>query len=139
MVNRVILIGNVGKDPETFNFAGGGKVVSFSIATSENWRDQAGERQSRTEWHEVKIFHDQLGSIAEQYVKKGSKLYLEGQIESRKYTDSSGVNRTATEIVLRWNASLEMLDRKPNDAPQQDEASRPGARQRRGAQAEPRR
>lgn len=91
--------------------------MSFSLATSENWRDQQGDRQSRTEWHEIKIFNEHLANTAEQYVKKGAKLYIEGQIETRKFTDKDGNQRVSTEIVLRFNAALEMLDRKPADEP----------------------
>lgn len=133
MVNRVILVGNTGRDPEAFTFQNGGKVVSFSLATSESWHDQAGERQTKTEWHEVKVFNEHLADIAEQYVRKGSKLYLEGQIETRKFTDKEGVNREAKEIVLRFNAALTMLDSKPSpDRPTEQPA------QQRQAKPEPR-
>jgi single-strand DNA-binding protein len=101
-VNKVILIGNLGRDPEVRSFPNGGKVVNLRIATSENWRDkQTGERKERTEWHSVAIFNEALGKIAEQYLKKGSTVYIEGQLETRKWQDQSGADRYSTEIVLR--------------------------------------
>lgn len=124
-VNKVILVGNAGKDAETFNFEGGGKVVSFSLATSESWSDQAGQRQQRVTWHDIKVHNDHLAGVAEQYVKKGSKVYVEGQIEARKYTDRGGNEREAREIVLRFNAALELLDRPPAaDRPETGPAQR---------------
>ncbi|MFN3824258.1 MAG: single-stranded DNA-binding protein [Pseudorhodobacter sp.] len=101
-VNKVILIGNLGRDPEVRSFPNGGKVVNLRIATSENWRDkQSGERKERTEWHSVAIFNEALGKIAEQYLRKGSTVYIEGQLETRKWQDQSGADRYTTEIVLR--------------------------------------
>ncbi|MBL4918299.1 single-stranded DNA-binding protein [Szabonella alba] len=101
-VNKVILIGNLGRDPEVRSFPNGGKVVNLRIATSENWRDKAsGERRERTEWHSVAIFNEALGRIAEQYLRKGSTVYIEGQLETRKWQDQSGADRYTTEIVLR--------------------------------------
>ena len=101
-VNKVIIVGNLGRDPEVRSFPNGGKVVNLNIATSENWRDKAsGERKERTEWHRVAIFNEALGKIAEQYLKKGSTVYIEGQLETRKWQDQSGAERFTTEIVLR--------------------------------------
>jgi single-strand DNA-binding protein len=101
-VNKVIIVGNLGRDPEVRSFANGGKVVNLRIATSENWRDKAsGERKERTEWHSVAIFNENLAKIAEQYLKKGSTVYIEGQLETRKWQDQSGAERYTTEIVLR--------------------------------------
>jgi single-strand DNA-binding protein len=111
-VNKVILIGNLGADPEVRSFQNGGKVVNLRIATSETWRDKSsGERKERTEWHTVAIFNEALGKIAEQYLRKGSKVYLEGQLETRKWQDQSGADRYSTEVVLRpFNGSLTLLD-----------------------------
>ena len=100
--NKVILVGNLGRDPEARNFANGGKVVNLSVATSDRWRDKAsGEQRERTEWHRVAIFNDRLADIAERYLRKGSSVYLEGQLETRKWQDQSGQDRYTTEIVLR--------------------------------------
>ena len=111
-VNKVILVGNLGKDPESRSFQNGGKVVSFSLATSENWKDKSsGERKEKTEWHNVSIFSEGLARVAEQYLKKGSKVYLEGQLETRKWQDQSGNDRYTTDIVLRnFNSSMVLLD-----------------------------
>lgn len=111
-VNKVILIGNLGKDPETRTFPNGGKVVSLNIATSETWKDKAsGERKERTEWHSVAVFNDGLAKIAEQYLRKGSKVYIEGQLETRKWQDQSGNDRYTTEVVLRpYSGALTLLD-----------------------------
>lgn len=101
-VNKVILIGNLGRDPEVRSFQNGGKVVNLRIATSETWRDkQTGERKERTEWHSVAIFNEALGKIAEQYLRKGSTVYIEGQLETRKWQDQSGQDKYTTEVVLR--------------------------------------
>ena len=111
-VNKVILVGNLGKDPETRTFANGGKVVSFSVATSENWKDRAsGERKEKTEWHNVSIFSEGLAGVAERFLRKGSKVYLEGQLETRKWQDQSGNDRYTTDVVLRnFNSSMVLLD-----------------------------
>ena len=111
-VNKVILIGNLGRDPEVRSFQNGGKVCNLRIATSENWRDKAtGERKERTEWHSVAIFNEALAKIAEQYLKKGSKVYIEGQLETRKWQDQSGADRYSTEVVLRqYGGTLTLLD-----------------------------
>ena len=101
-VNKVIIVGNLGADPEVRSFQNGNKVVNLRIATSETWRDKAsGERKERTEWHSVAIFNEALGKIAEQYLKKGSTVYIEGQLETRKWQDQSGADRYTTEVVLR--------------------------------------
>jgi single-strand DNA-binding protein len=111
-VNKVILIGNLGRDPEVRSFPNGGKVVNLRIATSERWRDkQTGENKERTEWHSVAIFNEALGRVAEQYLRKGSKVYLEGQLETRKWQDQSGQERYSTEVVLRqFRGELALLD-----------------------------
>jgi len=111
-VNKVILIGNLGADPETRSFQNGGKVCNLRIATSERWRDKnTGENQERTQWHQVAIFSEPLVRVAEQYLRKGSKVYIEGQLETRKWQDQSGADRYTTEVVLRpYRSELTMLD-----------------------------
>ena len=111
-VNKVILVGNVGNDPEIRSFNNGGKVANFSLATSENWRDkQSGERKEKTEWHRVAIFNDGLVGVVERYVKKGSKLYIEGKLQTRKWTDRDGNDKYTTEVVLQgFGGTLTMLD-----------------------------
>lgn len=111
-VNKVIIIGNLGRDPEVRTFQNGGKVCNLRIATSENWKDRnTGERRERTEWHSVAIFSEPLAKVAEQYLKKGSKVYIEGQLETRKWQDQSGQDRYSTEVVLRpYTSTLTMLD-----------------------------
>jgi single-strand DNA-binding protein len=110
-VNKVILIGNLGKDPEARSMGSGGEVVSFSIATSENWNDkQSGERREKTEWHNIVIFNENLGRIAKQYLRKGSSVYVEGQLQTRKWTDKDNNDRYTTEIVLqRFRGELTLL------------------------------
>ena len=111
-VNKVIIVGNLGRDPEVRSFQNGGKVCNLRIATSETWRDrQSGERKERTEWHSVAIFSEPLVKIAEQYLRKGSKVYIEGQLETRKWQDQSGQDRYTTEVVLRpFRGELTLLD-----------------------------
>ena len=111
-VNKVILVGNLGADPEVRSLPSGNKVVNLRIATSETWRDKnSGERQERTEWHRVVIFSEGLARVAEQYLRKGSKVYLEGQLQTRKWQDQSGQDKYSTEIVLQgFNSNLTMLD-----------------------------
>ncbi len=111
-VNKVILIGNLGRDPEVRTFQNGGKVCNLRIATSETWKDRnTGERKERTEWHSVAIFSEPLAKVAEQYLRKGSKVYLEGQLETRKWQDQSGQDKYSTEVVLRpYTSTLTMLD-----------------------------
>lgn len=111
-VNKVILVGNLGRDPEVRTFQNGGKVCNLRVATSENWKDRnTGERRERTEWHSVAIFSEPLARIAEQYLRKGSKVYIEGQLETRKWQDQSGQDRYTTEIVLRpYRGELTLLD-----------------------------
>jgi single-strand DNA-binding protein len=110
-VNKVILIGNLGADPEVRSMSSGDKVVNLRIATSETWRDKAtGERKEKTEWHRVVIFNEQLAKVAEQYLKKGSTVYIEGQLQTRKWTDNSGQEKYSTEIVLqKFRGELTML------------------------------
>jgi single-strand DNA-binding protein len=116
-VNKVILVGNLGKDPEIRRLGSGDPVANLRIATSESWRDKAsGERKERTEWHSVVIFNENLCKIAEQYLKKGSKVYVEGQLQTRKWQDQSGQDRYSTEIVLqRFRGELALLDRMGGD------------------------
>ncbi|MEO0818226.1 MAG: single-stranded DNA-binding protein [Pseudomonadota bacterium] len=111
-VNKVILIGNLGRDPEVRQFQNGGQVCNLSIATSETWKDRnTGERKEKTEWHRVAIFNEGLVRVAQNYLRKGSKVYLEGQLETRKWTDQSGQEKYTTEIVLRnYSGQLTMLD-----------------------------
>ena len=111
-VNKVILVGNLGRDPEVRTFQNGGKVCNLRIATSENWRDRnTGERRERTEWHSVAVFNEGLVKVCEQYLKKGSKVYIEGQLQTRKWQDQSGQDRYSTEVVLQgFNSVLTMLD-----------------------------
>src|SRR5262245_15812310 len=111
-VNKVILVGNLGRDPEVRRMNSGDQVVNLSVATSESWRDkQTGERKERTEWHRVVIFNENLGKVAEQYLKKGSKVYIEGQLQTRKYQDKDGQEKYTTEVVLqRFRGELTLLD-----------------------------
>ena len=111
-VNKVILIGNVGKDPEVRSFNNGGKVCNFSLATSESWKDkQTGERKEKTDWHNIAIFNEGLVGIVERYVKKGSKVYIEGALKTRKWQDRDGNDKYTTEVVLQgFNGSLTLLD-----------------------------
>jgi single-strand DNA-binding protein len=111
-VNKVILVGNLGKDPEIRRTQDGRPIANLSVATSETWRDKAtGERKEKTEWHRVVIFNEGLCKVAEQYLKKGAKVYIEGQLQNRKWTDQSGVEKYSTEVVLQgFNSNLTMLD-----------------------------
>ena len=113
-VNKVIIMGNLGKDPEIRNFPNGGRVCNFSVATSETWRDKnSGEKQERTQWHNISILSEPLVNIAERFLKKGSKVYLEGQLETRKWQDNSGSDRYSTEIVLRpYKGEITLIDNK---------------------------
>ena len=113
-VNKVILVGNLGRDPEIRSLNSGDRVANLSLATSETWRDRtSGERKERTEWHRVVIFNDNLVKVAENYLKKGSKVYIEGQLSTRKFTDQSGAEKYSTEVVLQnFNSTLTMLDGK---------------------------
>lgn len=134
-LNKVILIGNLAADPESRSLNNGGEVVNFRLATSESWKDKDGNRQERTEWHTVVIFNENLAKVAKSYLRKGSKVYLEGQIQTRKWQDQSGADRYSTEICLqRFRGELVLLDAKPsgqrNDrddysAPAFDEANAP--------------
>lgn len=110
-VNKVILVGNLGADPEARSLSNGGEVVNLRVATSENWKDRDGNRQERTEWHQVVIWNENLGRVAKNYLKKGSKVYLEGQLQTRKWQDQNGQDRYSTEIVLqRYRGELVLLD-----------------------------
>jgi single-strand DNA-binding protein len=122
-VNKVMILGNLGRDPEVRSFQNGGKVCNLRVATSETWRDkQSGERKERVEWHSISIMVEGLVKIAEQYLRKGSKVYIEGQLETRKWQDQSGSDRYSTEIVLRpFNGSLVLLDKREGDGGSRDE------------------
>lgn len=110
-VNKVILVGNLGRDPEVRNFQNGGRVVNLRIATTENYKDREGNRQEKTEWHSVAIFNERLGEIAEKYLRKGSKVYVEGKLETRKWQDQAGQDRYSTEVTLRnFGGELTLLD-----------------------------
>ena len=112
-VNKVILVGNLGKDPEARTMGSGGEVVNLSVATSENWKDKEGNRQERTEWHRVVIFNENLGRVAKQYLRKGSKVYLEGELQTRKWQDNSGQDKYSTEgVIQRFRGELVLLDRR---------------------------
>ncbi len=113
-LNKVILIGNLGGDPEIRSFQNGGRIGTFSIATSDSWKDkQSGERKERTQWHRISVLSDNLVSLAESFLKKGSKVYIEGQLETHKYTDKEGNEKYSTEIVLRpYSGEILMLDAK---------------------------
>ena len=125
-VNKVILIGNLGRDPEVRRLTSGDPVVNLSVATSESWRDKAsGERKEKTEWHRVVIFNENLAKVAEQYLHKGSKVYLEGQLQTRKYTDKDGAEKYTTEVVLqRYRGELTMLDARGDGGGDRAERSR---------------
>ena len=118
-VNKVILVGNLGRDPEVRSTQDGLKIVNLSLATSESWRDKnSGERRERTEWHRVVIFNEKLGEVAEKFLKKGSKIYVEGALQTRKWTDQGGQERYSTEVVLqRFRGELTMLDGKGGGGP----------------------
>lgn len=110
-VNKVILVGNLGRDPEVRSTSSGVKIVNMTVATSETWKDASGERKERTEWHRVVIFNERLADVAERYLRKGSKVYLEGAIQTRKWTDNAGVEKYSTEIVLqKFRGELTILD-----------------------------
>ena len=128
-VNKVIIVGNLGRDPEVRSFANGGNVVNLRIATSEMWMDKAtGERKERTEWHQVAIFDEGLVKIAEQYLRKGATVYIEGQLETRKWQDQAGADKYTTEVVLRpFRSALTMLGGKP-DGERQERRDDPPAR-----------
>jgi single-strand DNA-binding protein len=126
-LNKVSLIGYLGKDPEIRSFQNGGRVAAFSLATSDAWKDQSGERHEKTEWHRVSVLTDRLIGVIEKHVKKGSRVYIEGRIETRKWNDKDGQERYSTEIVLRnFESKLLMLDSKPSP-PASDKDAPPGA------------
>lgn len=121
-VNKAIIVGNLGKDPEIRRLTNGEPVVNFSVATSESWKDKkSGERMERTEWHRIAIFNESLAKVAEQYLRKGSKVYLEGSIQTRKWTDKDGIEKFSTEIILgRFNGTLVLLDSKNSNGANED-------------------
>ncbi len=118
-VNKVILVGNLGKDPEVRHSQDGGKIVSFSLATSEQWKDKAsGERKEKTEWHRVVVFNDRIADVVERYLKKGAKVYVEGQLQTRKWQGNDGQERYTTEVVIgKFRGELTMLDSRGGGAP----------------------
>lgn len=124
-VNKVILIGHLGKDPEARSFQSGGEIVNMSLATSERWKDRSsGEQKERTEWHNIVVMNDGLVKIAKQYLRKGAKVYIEGQLRTRKWQDNAGVDRYSTEIVLgAFNSALQLLDRREADPGRHDYSS----------------
>ncbi len=130
-VNKVILVGNLGKDPEVRNAQNGGKIVSFTLATSESWNDKSsGERREKTEWHRIVVFNERLAEVAERFLKKGRKVYLEGVLQTRKWTDQSGQERFTIEIVLdRFRGELTLLDSNRDAAGEDDRGTqgRPAA------------
>lgn len=128
-VNRVLLIGRLGKDPESRAFQNGGKVCNFSLATSESWKDkQTGEKKELTEWHNIVITNESLAGIAERYLRKGSQVYLEGKLKTRKYTDKKGVERYTTEVVVdAFKGALTLLGSKPDSADDGDMRHEPAA------------
>ncbi|MGY9005484.1 MAG: single-stranded DNA-binding protein [Alphaproteobacteria bacterium] len=138
-VNKVILVGNLGRDPEVRSTQDGNKIVQLSLATSENWKDRTtGERRERTEWHRVVIFNEHLAGIAEQYLKKGAKLYIEGQLQTRKWQDKEGVDKYTTEIVLnKFRGELTMLDSRGEGGGDYASAGAVGASAGGGAQDAP--
>jgi single-strand DNA-binding protein len=133
-VNKVILVGNLGREPEVRRLTSGDPVVNLSVATSESWRDKAtGERKEKTEWHRVVIFNENIAKVAEQYLHKGSKVYIEGQLQTRKYTDKDGHEKYSTEVVLqKFRGELTMLDSRGQGESGEDRASRPVAREANG-------
>lgn len=137
-VNKVILVGNLGKDPESRSFQNGGSVVNFSIATSERWKDRAsGDQKERTEWHSIVVLNEALQKVATSYLRKGSKVYVEGQLRTRKWQDQGGADRYSTEIVLgAFNSTLTLLDKRKADPGRRDFSSygdTPGSRAGGGA------
>ncbi|CAO5678768.1 MAG: Single-stranded DNA-binding protein [Holosporales bacterium] len=119
-VNKVIIVGNLGKDPEIRQTQDGMKIANFSVATSETWKDKiTGERKEKTEWHRIVVMSENISNVVEQYVRKGSKVYVEGQLQTRKWTDAAGIERYTTEVVIgRYKGELTMLDSKTGNAPQ---------------------
>jgi single-strand DNA-binding protein len=113
-VNKVILVGNLGDDPEARSLNNGGEIVNLRVATSESWKDRDGNRQERTEWHRVVIFNEHIGKVAKSYLRKGSKVYIEGQLQTRKWQDQSGADKFSTEVVLqKFRGELVLLDARP--------------------------
>lgn len=133
-VNKVILVGNLGRDPESRSFQNGGKVVELRIATSESWKDrQSGEKKEKTEWHTVKVFNEGLANVAERFLRKGSKVYIEGALTTRKWQDQSGADRYSTEITLQgFNSVLTMLDGPGQSGGERGSAGNSGGNQQRG-------
>lgn len=123
-INKVVLVGNLGRDPEVRHTNSGQKIVHLSVATSDTWRDKSGERQEKTEWHRVVVFNSNLADFAERFLKKGSKVYVEGSLQTRKYTDASGQERYTTEIVLgAYRGELVLLDTRSGDVSVNNENS----------------
>lgn len=124
-INKVILVGNLGKDPEVRNAQDGSKIVTFSIATSESWKDKnSGERKDRTEWHRIVMFNERLGEVAEKYLRKGSKVYIEGALQTRKWTDNNNIEKYTTEVVIsRFKGELTLLDSKGSTGADMDSSA----------------
>lgn len=119
-INKAIIVGNLGRDPEVRTTQSGAKIVNMTVATSDTWTDKSGERQERTEWHRVVIMNDRLADVAERYLKKGSRIYVEEKMQTRKWTDNAGVDKYTTEIVLgRFGAELVLLDRREDAQPRE--------------------
>ena len=139
-VNKVILVGNLGKDPEVRNAQSGIKIVNLTVATSDSWNDKvSGERKEQTEWHRVVIMNDRIADVAEKYLKKGSKVYIEGKLQTRKWTDQSGQEKYTTEVLIgRFGGELTLLDRNPN-ASSGDEYAPRAASPARASAAQPQR
>ena len=128
-VNKVILVGNLGRDPEIRSTQDGTKIASFSIATSESWKDkQTGERKDRTEWHRIAVFNERLAELAEKYLRKGSKIYVEGSLQTRKWTDTNNVERYTTEVLIsRFRGELTMLDSRSSGGENTEDSNLSGA------------
>ncbi len=128
MINKVVLIGNVGQDPDVRVMQNGSKVANFSLATSESWKDRNGEKKEQTEWHKIVVYGDKLPEIIEKYVKKGTKLYIEGSIRSRKYQDTTGQDRTVFEIIIQnFNGAVKILDSRQGAGEYSNDGDAPAA------------
>lgn len=128
-VNKVLIVGNVGKDPDIRTTQDGREIANLSVATSESWKDKNGERRDRTEWHRVSVFNENIVKVVKSYVRKGSKLYIEGQLQTRKWTDNSGVERYSTEVVLQnYGGNITLLDSKRDDGAQETQDAAPAAK-----------
>ncbi len=135
-LNKVTLIGHLGKDPEIRTFQSGGRVANFSVATSERWKDKAsGEQKEKTQWHNIAVFNEHIVAVVEKYMKKGDKVYIEGQLETRKWQDQSGADKYTTEVCLRFDAKLIMLSAIDGNSPKQQEKTQQREQQRQNTPA----